>query len=264
MLLSTRIKSTYMINKKLLLVFSLLLSKQSFASGLYLKSGYNGEFSHYVSPLQIKESKCVTVDDGNHNIMNLADYNPRYHSVLSAGIALGYQGESVGKGELELRRSQVKVDNIGLIEGPIFMSYKVKGQQELMKITELTNDRIESTSIMANMYYQPHNGRFSFSPYVGVGLGVTQTKMFEAGSVDPAYQLKAGFSHHVSDSVSMHLGYSYFGVIGNMFKLSNVKSMLCKKNQCSKNFIDNLTIHSDFSGMHGIELSMTIHFANKQ
>lgn len=144
------------------------------------------------------------------------------------------------------------------------MSYKVKGQQELMKITELTNDRIESTSIMANMYYQPHNGRFSFSPYVGVGLGVTQTKMFEAGSVDPAYQLKAGFSHHVSDSLSMHLGYSYFGVIGNMFKLSNVKSMLCKRNQCGTNFIDNLTIHSDFSGMHGIELSMTIHFANKQ
>ncbi|VVC35027.1 Outer membrane protein/outer membrane enzyme PagP, beta-barrel,Surface antigen msp4 [Cinara cedri] len=188
--------------------------------------------------------------------MSLADYKPHYHSVLSAGIALGYQVESLGKGELELRRSQVKVDNIGLTEGPIFISYKVKDQQESMKISEVNNDRIESTSIMANMYYHSHNGRFSFSPYVGVGLGATQTKMFEVESVDPAYQIKAGFSHNVSNSVSMQLGYSYFGVIGNMFKLSNVKSMLCKKNQCSKSFIDNLTLHSDFLGMHGIELSL--------
>ncbi|VVC42857.1 Outer membrane protein/outer membrane enzyme PagP, beta-barrel,Surface antigen msp4 [Cinara cedri] len=127
--------------------------------------------------------------------MNLVDYNPNYHSVLSANVAIGYQGESLGKGELELRSSQIKVDNVGLMEGPIFISFKLKGQQEQMKRTELNNDRIESKSIMANVYYQQDNGFFSFYPYVGVGLGVTQTKMFGEESVDSAYQLKVGLSH---------------------------------------------------------------------
>lgn len=259
-------RSTYIINKKLLLVFFLLLSKHSFASGLYLKGGYNGEFSYHVSPLQIKESEYVTIDDNNRNIMNLVDYNPNYHSVLSANVAIGYQGESLGKGELELRSSQIKVDNVGLMEGPIFISFKLKGQQEQMKRTELNNDRIESKSIMANVYYQQDNGFFSFYPYVGVGLGVTQTKMFGEESVDSAYQLKVGLSHQVSNSVSIHIGYSYFSIVGNIFKLSNVKFMQYdrKGRTCSKSYIDNLTIYSDFSSIHGIELSMTTYLSNKQ
>ncbi|WP_410541849.1 P44/Msp2 family outer membrane protein [Wolbachia endosymbiont (group E) of Neria commutata] len=47
---------------------------------------------------------------------------------------------------------------------------------------------------MINFYHDWKNDRFSFSPYVGAGVGLSRIKMFDSPSIRPAYQLKAGLN----------------------------------------------------------------------
>jgi opacity protein-like surface antigen len=132
---------------------------------------------------------------------------------------------------------------------------------------------------MANAYYHLKSDSFSFSPYVGAGVGTTRMKMFGAASIRPAYQLRAGLDYPINENVNMHVGYRHFGVIGGDFKLNtdalNEKVVEAgqEKNKAfnkKENFNpvtgkekDSINIGSGLFATHGLEAGLTFHFASK-
>jgi opacity protein-like surface antigen len=89
--------------------------------------------------------------------------------------------------------------------------------------------RLSSWSLMANAWYDFHDILpLGITPYVGGGLGVAQVKI--AGWLDGtkqnekndsvfAWQLGAGFSVPVSDSIKLFADYRYFAADGARLKL---------------------------------------------
>ncbi|MDN5247531.1 MAG: P44/Msp2 family outer membrane protein [Wolbachia endosymbiont of Tyrophagus putrescentiae] len=248
----------------------LLLSQQSFANeGFYIGGAYHKQLFSHICPLSITHSTQgknitnITINDRsaeNTKGTTLDKYKPNYTPPFAANILLGYAHKSGSyKTELELMHSKVKVDNIGLMDGPISISYKA--ESDLYAITTNT-DSIENTSLLVNAYRQWKSNRFSFSPYVGVGGGVTRMKMFEKASIRPAYQLKAGLSYQFTEDTNIHIGYRHFGVIGGDFeKFKNLK--LTNKTWTTDSANTTTTIKNKFFGTHGFEVGMTIHFASK-
>lgn len=282
-----------MISKKTLAVtaLALLLSQQSFASeteGFYFGSGYYGQYLNYMGELKAKigdtaatAANNVSVNDRsaqNTEGQSLSKYKGDYNPPFAANVALGYTGELNGnsyRAELEGMYSSVKVDNIGLASSQITISYiKDKANPEERYGAIVNHDQIENASLMANVYHHWKSDRFSFSPYVGIGVGATRMKMFEKSSIRPAGQLKAGLDYRINEDVNMHIGYRGFGAIGSSeFKLETSKWDLNfnngagkPKGKMVKQIGDNqvsTTIKNGFFHTHGIEAGLTFHFASK-
>ncbi len=197
-------RGVVMISKKTLAVtaLALLLSQQSFASeteGFYFGSGYYGQFLNYTGELKAKigdtaatAANKVSINDRDAQKtegQSLSKYKGDYNPPFAANVALGYTGELNGnsyRAELEGMYSSVKVDNIGLTRGQMTISY-TEGSDKYRSI--INHDQIENISVMANVYHHWKSDRFSFSPYVGVGVGATRMTMFEKSSIRPAGQL---------------------------------------------------------------------------
>jgi len=136
---------------------------------------------------------------------------------------------------------------------------------------QINNDKIENASVMANAYYYWKNDGFSFSPYVGAGVGATRIKMFDTTSIRPAYQVKAGLDYRVNEDVNMHIGYRHFGVIGSSFDLKAKAKGEKEQSKTTLNTGANLedakdntiNIGSGLFAAHGIEAGLTFHFASK-
>ncbi len=282
-----------MISKKTLAVtaLALLLSQQSFASeteGFYFGSGYYGQYLNYTGELKAKigdtaatATNNVSVNDRsaqNTEGQSLSKYKGDYNPPFAANVALGYTGELNGnsyRAELEGMYSSVKVDNIGLTSGQMTISYtKDKTRPEESYGAIVNHDQIENISVMANVYHHWKSDRFSFSPYVGVGVGATRMTMFEKSSISPAGQLKAGLDYRINEDVNMHIGYRGFGAIGSSeYKLDTLKwdpnhdnGKDKPKGGMAEQTGDNqvsTTIQNDFFHTHGIEAGLTFHFASK-
>ncbi|WP_264687963.1 P44/Msp2 family outer membrane protein [Wolbachia endosymbiont (group A) of Sympetrum striolatum] len=282
-----------MISKKTLAVtaLALLLSQQSFASeteGFYFGSGYYGQYLNYMGELKAKIGDTAATADNNVSVndrsaqntegQSLSKYKGDYNPPFAANVALGYTGELNGnsyRAELEGMYSSVKVDNIGLASSQITISYiKDKANPEERYGAIVNHDQIENASLMANVYHHWKSDRFSFSPYVGIGVGATRMKMFEKSSIRPAGQLKAGLDYRINEDVNMHIGYRGFGAIGSSeFKLEtskwdpNFNNGVGKPTgkmveQTGDNQVST-TIQNGFFHTHGIEAGLTFHFASK-
>ncbi|WP_255586061.1 P44/Msp2 family outer membrane protein [Wolbachia endosymbiont of Mansonella perstans] len=133
---------------------------------------------------------------------------------------------------------------------------------------------------MANAYYHLKNDSFSFSPYVGAGVGLTRMKIFGEASKRPAYQLKAGLDYSINKSVNMHVGYRHFGAFGTDHELkasysiggsetrtSGAKSTLDDgvKDNLPKGVAkqENINIGSGLFATYDIEAGLTFYFASK-
>ncbi len=282
-----------MISKKTLAVtaLALLLSQQSFASeteGFYFGSVYYVQYLNYTGELKAKigdtaatATNNVSVNDRsaqNTEGQSLSKYKGDYNPPFAANVALGYTGELNGnsyRAELEGMYSSVKVDNIGLTSGQMTISYtKDKTRPEESYGAIVNHDQIENISVMANVYHHWKSDRFSFSPYVGVGVGATRMTMFEKSSIRPAGQLKAGLDYRINEDVNMHIGYRGFGAIGSSeYKLDTLKwdpnhdnGKDKPKGGMAEQTGDNqvsTTIQNDFFHTHGIEAGLTFHFASK-
>ncbi|MDR0772923.1 MAG: P44/Msp2 family outer membrane protein [Wolbachia pipientis] len=283
-----------MINKKTLAVtaLALLLSQQSFAGEtkrFYFGSGYYGQFLNGIGELKAKIGDTATTATNNVSVnyrsaqntkgQSLSKYKGNYNPPFAANVALGYTGELNGnsyRAELEGMYSSVKVDNIGLTSGQMTISY-TRDETKLEESYEaiVNHDQIENISVMANVYHHWKSDRFSFSPYVGVGVGATRITMFEKSSIRPAGQLKAGFDYRINEDVNMHIGYRGFGAIGSSeYKLETLKwnpdfdngtnkpkgGMVKQTNEKNSVFT---TIQNSFFHTHGIEAGLTFHFASK-
>ncbi len=209
---------------------TLLLSQQSLAEGFYIGGKYHGQFFNNTGSLKVTSSsgKDITAANVNDRIgantesQSIDKYKPNYDPPFSASVVLGgvkQLEQHECRFELEGMYSQVKVDNIGLINGPITVMYnmKDKGNEDAAYSIIANHDQIENSSIMANVYHHWKNDQFSFSPYVGAGIGGTRIKMFEKTSIRPAYQLKAGLNYQVNKDTDIYIGYRHFGVIGGNF-----------------------------------------------
>ncbi|WP_353273823.1 P44/Msp2 family outer membrane protein [Wolbachia endosymbiont (group A) of Ennomos erosarius] len=278
-----------MISKKTLAVtaLALLLSQQSFASeteGFYFGSGYYGQFFNGMGELKAKigdkdaaDTNKVSINDRdaqNTEGQLLSKYKGDYNPPFAANVALGYTVELNGnsyRAELEGMYSSVKVDNIGLTSGQMTISY-TEGSDKYGSI--INHDQIENISVMANVYHHWKSDRFSFSPYVGVGVGATRMTMFEKSSIRPAVQLKAGLDYRINEDVNMHIGYRGFGAIGSSeYKLDTLKwdpnfdnGPGKPKGGMAEQTGDNqvsTTIQNGFFHTHGIEAGLTFHFASK-
>lgn len=274
-----------MISKKTLAVIALalLLSQQSFASeteGFYFGSGYYGQFLNYMGELKAKigdtaatAANNVSVNDRsaqNTKGQSLSKYKGDYNPPFAANVALGYTGElnsNSYRAELEGMYSSVKVDNIGLTSGQMTISYtKDKNDPKESYGAIVNHDQIENISVMANVYHHWKSDRFSFSPYVGVGVGATRMTMFEKSSTRPAGQLKAGLDYRINEDVNMHIGYRGFGAIGSSeYKLDTLKWDTVKSEMVKQtgNTPVSTTIQDSFFHTHGIEAGVTFHFASK-
>ncbi|WP_375603713.1 P44/Msp2 family outer membrane protein [Wolbachia endosymbiont of Anurida maritima] len=281
-----------MISKKTLAVtaLALLLSQQSFASeteGFYFGSGYYGQFFNGMGELKtsttgIKNLSINDRDAQNTKGQSLSKYKGDYNPPFAANVALGYTGELNGnsyRAELEGMYSSVKVDNIGLATSQITLSYLKEVNKGASKETDLysaavSHDQIENISVMANVYHHWKSDHFSFSPYVGIGVGATRMTMFEKSSIRPAGQLKAGFDCRISEDVNMHIGYRGFGAIGSDIKLTaeklgqivddpkNAGQKIVNPSSGSK-VTEEINIGNQLFHTHGIEAGLTFHFASK-
>ncbi|WCR57536.1 P44/Msp2 family outer membrane protein [Wolbachia endosymbiont of Ctenocephalides felis wCfeJ] len=284
-----------MSNKKTLAIaaFALLLSQQSFAcdtEGFYFGSGYYGQFFNSMSSLKV-ETKDIThasIKDGTNPEAKgqlLDKYKSNYNPLFAPNVAFGYEGkfgDNSYRAELEGIYSSVKVDGIGLGGNKADITYQKKfktgteGSEQDKTYgygIKVDNDKIENISVMANAYYYWKNDDFSFSPYVGAGVGATRMKMFGQTSIRPAYQLRAGLDYSINENVNMHIGYRHFGVIGGNLKLdtnalneqeSNEIKVFNKGHKpVSGHEKDSIEISRGLFATHGMEAGLTFHFASK-
>ncbi|MDR2046221.1 MAG: P44/Msp2 family outer membrane protein [Rickettsiales bacterium] len=290
-----------MINKKTLAVtaLALLLSQQSFASeteGFYFGSGYYGQYLNYMGELKAKIGNTAAAATNNVSVndrsaqntegQSLSKYKGDYNPPFAANVAFGYTGElgnNSYRAELEGMYSSVKVDNIGLTSSQITVSYLKDIGEDADKKTYLysvavSHDQIENISVMANVYHHWKSDRFSFSPYVGIGIGATRITMFEKSSIRPAGQLKAGFDYRINEDVNMHIGYRGFGVWNDSVKLQaeefgqvSIEGNVPKLNREQKSKVleegkkitEAMNIGNQLFHTHGIEAGLTFHFASK-
>lgn len=265
---------------------TLLLSQQSLAEGFYIGGKYHGQFLNNTGSLKVTSSsgKDITVANINDRVgektegQSISDYKPNYNPPLSASIVLGgvkQLEQHECRFELEGMYSRVKVGNIGLINGPITVMYNMKdkdGQdgKDATYSMIANHNQIENSSIMANVYHHWKNDQFSFSPYVGVGIGGTRIKMFEKTSIRPAYQLKAGLNYQITKDTDIYIGYRHFGVIGGNFDefATSKKTEVPAKDGRPKTVVfekDNsitTNLKNSFFGTHGVEVGMTVRFAS--
>jgi opacity protein-like surface antigen len=267
-----------MISKKKLAVtaFALLMSQQSFASekpGFYIGGSSYGQFFNNAGTLKVEGDnvKNVTINDRTAEATEgqvISKYKANYDPPFAASIKFGYEGEFKDndyRAELEVMRSLVKVDNIGLINGPIVMMYDKSPNRYGLPIN---HDQVENTSAMANVYHYWKNDRFSFSPYVGVGVGLTRMTIFEKASIRPAYQLKAGLDYRLTEDTHLHVGYRHFGAAGADIELTTKKlGTLSGSNftPSKQEAADEEIIHTGnkLFSTHGIEVGLTVHFGSK-
>lgn len=273
-----------MINKRTLAVTALvlLLSQQSFADeteGFYFGSGYYGQYLN-MGKLKAKIGDKDAAADNNVSVNDrsaqntkgqlLSEYKGDYDPPFAANVALGYTGElgdNSYRAELEGMYSSIKVDNIGLADGQMAISYTTD-KNDLGKTygVIVNHDNIKNVSIMANVYHHWKSDLFSFSPYVGIGVGATRMIMFEKSSIRPAGQLKAGIDYRINEGVNMHIGYRGFGVIGSSdytpktLKLDTKTSKMVEQTDANP---VSTTIQNSFFHTHGIEAGLTFHFASK-
>lgn len=281
-----------MINKKTLAVtaLALLLSQQSFASekmGFYTGGGYHSQFSNKTSALKII-APATGISDPTVNDrvaektagQSFDKYKPDYNPPFAANVKFGYAGEfgnNSYRAELEGIYSSVKVDNIGLGNSQMVLSYNkpVAGQQNAydMYTVVVDHDQIENRSVMANIYHHWKNERFSFSPYAGVGVGLTKIKMFEKQSTRPAYQFKAGLDYSLTKDTNIHIGYRHFRAVGADIKLGATKlgTYVIDPDDSNNNTFakykgedikEDITIGNKLFSSHGLELGLTVHFAS--
>lgn len=277
-----------MVNKKILTTAMIctLLSQQSFANeqqGLYLRGSHYNQFLNHSSSLKITKSAVkdnsitnFTINDRSETkteSQKISEYKPNYNPPFAASLAFGYSGDFKDNSyevELEGAYSQIKVNNIGLIDGPMVLFYRNKSEAYGVV---MNHKQIENLSVMANIYHHWKNERFSFSPYIGAGIGATRMKMFEEASIAPAYQLKAGLNHRIAEDVYINVGYKHFGVVGNNFDFKTEKAEIKEVTKGGntvqeigdfKSINELTTISNSFFGTHSIEIGMTIHFGSKE
>lgn len=250
---------------------TLLLSQQSLAEGFYIGGKYHGQFFNNTGSLKVTNSsgKDITAANVNDRIgektesQSISDYKPNYNPPFSASVVFGgvkQLEQHECRFELEGMYSQVKVDNIGLINGPITVMYNMKDNKDAAYSMIANHDQIENSSVMANVYHHWKNDQFSFSPYVGAGIGGTRIKMFEKTSIRPAYQLKAGLNYQITKDTDIYIGYRHFGVIGGNFDgfatLKKDGNKPWEKDESTTN------LKNSFFGTHGVEVGMTVRFAS--
>jgi hypothetical protein len=277
-------------NKKILVIFALLISPYSDACekhGFYVKGGYYGQLINTISTLKIKEGKNNTIIDNvkirNRTIQNIQDqpaskYQPSYIPTFATSIAFGYTNQSgdIGyKVELEGMYSLVRTNNIDLYNGPLILIRPDKDKMEETKEgskyygVTISNNRIEDISVIANGYYFWKTKNFSFSPYIGFGIGGTRIKVYEKPSIRPAYQIKAGLNYRITRDTDLYIGYKHFGVIGHH---GNYETYCCEAvtSTVSSEYKINIlkhkdkadhhtTLSHDFFGTHGVEIGINIH-----
>ncbi|MHC3897962.1 UNVERIFIED_CONTAM: P44/Msp2 family outer membrane protein [Wolbachia endosymbiont of Nasonia longicornis] len=293
-----------MMNKKTLAVtaLALLLSQQSFASeteGFYFGGGYYGQYLN-LGKLKAKIGGKDATDDNRVSINDIdaqrtegqliSKYKGDYNPPFAANVTFGYTGElgnNSYRAELEGMYSSVKVDNVGLSSNQVTVSYlkdvdESANKKTYMYKTVINHDQVENASVMANVYHYWKSDSFSFSPYVGVGVGATRMTMFEKSSIRPAGQLKAGFDYRINEDVNMHIGYRGFGVLGSNvdFEAEVLGEMKAKQqaNPDGKKILElkkgqkpsdqklhkeSISIGNQVFHTHGIEAGLTFHFASK-
>ncbi|QCB62479.1 P44/Msp2 family outer membrane protein [Wolbachia endosymbiont of Drosophila mauritiana] len=269
-----------MMSKKTLAVtaLALLLSQQSFASeteGFYFGGGYYGQYLNLgklkakIGDKDATDDNRVFINDRNTERTEpqpISEYKADYSPPFAANIAFGYTGElgnNSYRAELEGIYSSIKVNNIGLANTQMNIKYEKENNKYGVTIN---HGKIDNISVMANVYHHWKNDSFSFSPYVGIGVGATRMTMFEESSIRPAGQLKAGFDYHINEDVNMHIGYRGFGVIGSSEYKPETLKLNAKTKKMNKQIGENkvtAAIQNSFFHTHGIEAGLTFHFASK-
>nr|WP_168464948.1 P44/Msp2 family outer membrane protein [Wolbachia endosymbiont of Ctenocephalides felis wCfeT] len=270
-----------MISKKTLAItaMALLLSQQSSADGWYIGGGYHNQIHNSTSALKVKigtadatAANKVSINDrdaSNTKGQLIDKYKGDYNPPFAANVAIGYAGELNDhsyKAELEGMYSSIKVDNIGLASSQMTVSYiKDPGQGGTKNYGVIVNhDQIENASLMANVYHHWKSDRFSFSPYIGIGGGMTRMKMFEQTSWKPAYQVKAGLDYKITDDTNVHIGYRHFGAIGTDIKLKAGEITNGQKSaEISTTNTQDITISNKLFATHSVELGLTVNFASQ-
>ncbi len=273
--------------KIFVILILLTFSSSSYAckrQGLYAKHGYYGQFFNTLNALDVKGDKNNTIDNveiRNQTIQNMGyqpanEYQPSYIPTFASDIAFGYMKQSVHSGykfELEGIYSLVRAHNINLYNGPLVLLYsdsdnaKSYGGDSQYYGAIISNNRIENISIITNFYYFWKTQNFSFSPYIGLGIGGTRIKVYEKSSIKPAYQIKVGLNYCITKDTDLYIGYKHFGVIGshgnfevyyrptdNSTSGSNV--LIPRLKQKADNHI---TLSHSFFSTHGIEMGISIH-----
>jgi opacity protein-like surface antigen len=148
----------------------------------------------------------------------------------------------------------------------------VRQKELLSENLKITNEGFQNKAAMINAYYDINNIS-NFTPYFGIGGGLTNVKFFGVSKITPAMQGKLGLHYNVSDKIQLSGGYRYFTSLGNSrfdeVKLEKeVPGLRIEIQKATNNEVvhtvdlpgsTTATVKSNFAN-HALELGLTFNF----
>ncbi|MDR2832035.1 MAG: P44/Msp2 family outer membrane protein [Rickettsiales bacterium] len=135
---------------------------------------------------------------------------------MSTGAACNSPWRS-SKVDVKIKKEGVKIDTekcddvqVGVKESAIEIGF--------MAAFKMKNEGFNNLAGMINVYHDFNIAEMPFTPYVGVGAGVTKVKFLGKTRYAFAYQAKLGVNYQLTTQTQAFAGLRYFGILGNQFK----------------------------------------------
>ena len=244
-----------MINKKSLLIGTILLSLLSSlstkafsvinhsdinhnVSGLYFTGQYRPAVSHF-SSFTVRETNVATQqllslqsDKNEHHITSNSNFSGIYtakfrDNAASFSGAIGYSYPESLKFEIEISYEKFDVKstrNYQETNAVIFaLAREISSQNpQTSKYVVMKNSGLSVASVMINGCYNMSFYNLVVSPYICAGVGEDFIEFFDTLYIKLAYQGKLGVNYPLSSRFNIFADMYYHKVIGNQFKNLNV------------------------------------------
>ena len=175
-----------------------------YVSGHYSALMHQGEDNITITPTGVTPSSpAIYFNDKNEA------YKTDFKLGHQGGIAIGYSYAGSPRVELEAIISETKSETSGNENIIRYVPSAALPNDAIL----FTHSGYSTTGAMLNVYYDFSDYETRFAPYLGAGFGITRTKFLDISRNNMSYQLKAGASTAVQQSVRAYLGYTYHGIV---------------------------------------------------
>ncbi len=246
-----RFKFTYLL---VLLTFSFRClsydDKINNLENVYTKANYFRAFFNAIGSLKGKEDAGDNITEGvfsfNKKERIEAGYSPKYVPGFAGSAAIGYLLKNM-RVELEGLYSQTNLydedysdknkaryielrRNDGMSAGAacnspwrsgkvdIHIQENCGAEANFRAAFKMKNEGFNNLAGMINMYHDFNIAEIPFTPYVGIGAGVTKVKFLGKTRYALAYQAKLGVNYQLTAQTQAFAGLRYFGILDNQFK----------------------------------------------
>ncbi len=277
---------------------------------VYIKANYFGAFFNAIGSLEGKEDAGDNITEGvfsfNKKERIEAGYSPKYVPGFAGSAAIGYLFKNM-RVELEGLYSQTNLydedysdknkaryielrrnddvsagANNSVSAGTKCESPWRSGKVDINIVEQcvkaqfaaafkMRNEGFNNLAGMINVYHDFNTEEIPFTPYIGVGAGVTKVKFLGKTRYALAYQAKLGVNYPLTTQIQAFAGLRYFGILDNQFKdiVPGIKILAGEKyppasggsevDETARVESTTATITNRF-GIYGLEFGLVYHF----